>query len=94
MCAYSGVALLFLPKYSPGVIKRKKKKESRCFLIVFVRVCVVELNPIELVWAKAKMRILRMGKNTRDRAIASLASAMLEVTEQDVWGYYGKCGYC
>ena len=49
-----------------------------------------ELNPIELVWAKAKMRILRLGKHTRQEAMQSPARAMAEVTVSDLDGHYRK----
>lgn len=60
--------------------------------LIFLPKYCPELNPIELVWSKMKYKIRRYGKHTEQAAKESIARALSEVTNGDIFGYYSKCG--
>jgi transposase len=52
-----------------------------------------DLNPIEKLFSKLKAGLRAMAARTVERLYEALGEALRTVTEQDIAGWFGSCGY-
>lgn len=52
-----------------------------------------DLNPIEMMWSKAKALLRKTQARNPSDLLAAIASALSAVTPQDSLGWFAACGY-
>jgi len=52
-----------------------------------------DLNPIEQMWSKVKAYLRKVKARTLDTLIEAIRQALASVTDADVEGWFGHCGY-
>ena len=53
-----------------------------------------DLNPIEKMFSKVKEALRAAAARTVDGLIDAIGEALSKVTDRDIQGWFGSCGYC
>jgi len=53
-----------------------------------------DLNPIEKMFSKVKESLRAAAARTVDGLIDAIGEALSKVTDRDIQGWFGSCGYC
>ena len=93
------------PKLKPGQVvildnlgahkgeKVRELIESRAASVIFLPAYSPDFNPIEEAFSKIKAILKKMAARAREALIEAIGRALEAVTNQDVWGWFGHCGY-
>jgi transposase len=99
------VAHQLVPKLKPGDIvvmdNLAAHKDSKAIAeikkvganVLFLPPYSPELNPIEKLWSKLKDAVRRMKTETRELFDDAVATPMESITQSDIQGWFGHCGY-
>ena len=52
-----------------------------------------DLNPIEKMWSKAKAHLRKEKARTYDDLVQAIGGALASVSQEDIRGWFGSCGY-
>lgn len=99
------VEQVLVPSLAPGQIvvldNLSVHKGERVRLAIEAKGCQVlflpayspDFAPIEEAFSKLKAWLRRLGARTREALEEAIAEALLQITAQDAYGWFGHCGY-
>jgi transposase len=61
--------------------------------VLFLPTYSPDLNPIENCWSKVKARLRSIKPRTLPDLLEALVTAFASITEHDILGWFGHCGY-
>jgi transposase len=61
--------------------------------VLFLPTYSPDLNPIENSWSKVKARLRALKPRTLPDLLEALVTAFASITEHDILGWFGHCGY-
>jgi transposase len=61
--------------------------------VLFLPTYSPDLNPIENCWSKVKARLRALKPRTLPALLDALVTAFASITEHDILGWFGHCGY-
>jgi transposase len=61
--------------------------------VLFLPTYSPDLNPIENCWSKVKARLRALKPRTLPDLLEALVTAFASITEHDILGWFGHCGY-
>jgi hypothetical protein len=61
--------------------------------VIFLPPYSPELNPIELCWSKLKTYLRKVKKRLQAEFYQAIKEGSLHITAEDIYGWFGKCGY-
>src|SRR5215471_133361 len=67
--------------------------EAKGCQVLFLPGYSPDLSPIEETFSKLKSSLRRAGARTREALEEAICQALLTVTVQDAYGWFGHCGY-